>query len=87
MMTRRRGGAARGKSGNLRAQAGTGGRGRGRGMLSDREGGRGDRGAEVKTGENFAKRSAIVDLDNFYPILRSMMQCGKMVPFLGTRSL
>ena len=32
-------------------------------------------GAEVETGENFAKRSAIADLDlgNVYPILRSML--------------
>ena len=44
MMTRGRGGAPRGKSGILRAQAGAGGRGRGRGMSSDRGGGRGDRG-------------------------------------------
>merc|ERR1719174_2290099 len=35
MMTRGRGGAPRGKSGILRAQAGAGGRGRGRGMSSD----------------------------------------------------
>ena len=41
---RGRGGAPRGKSGILRAQAGAGGRGRGRGMSSDRGGGRGDRG-------------------------------------------
>ena len=38
MMTRRRGGAARGKSGILWAQAGAGGRGRGRSLSSDRGG-------------------------------------------------
>ena len=43
-LSRGRGGAPRGKSGILRAQAGAGGRGRGRGMSSDRGGGRGDRG-------------------------------------------
>ena len=44
LLFRGRGGAPRGKSGILRAQAGAGGRGRGRGMSSDRGGGRGDRG-------------------------------------------
>ena len=66
MMTRRRGGAARGKSGILWAQAGAGGRGRGwgRDMLLDRGGGKGEFGEKQCTEVPRRKTGSSIFVEN-----------------------